>query len=39
VWTVDFESEPEMSEPVAAILKDAVGAGLDGMETDLRPSG
>ena len=38
VWTVDFESEPEMSEPVAAILKDAIGAGLDGMETDLRPS-
>ena len=35
VWTIDFESEPEMSEPVAAILKDAIAAGLDGMETDL----
>ena len=37
VWTIDFESEPEMSEPVAAILKDAIAAGLDGMETDLGP--
>ena len=35
VWTVDFGSEPEMSEPIAAILKDAIGAGLDGMETDI----
>jgi hypothetical protein len=39
VWTVDFESEPEVGEPVAALLKDAIGAGLDGMETDLRPAG
>jgi hypothetical protein len=38
VWTIDFESEPETSEPVAAILKDAIAAGLDGMETDLRPA-
>src|SRR5664279_3707323 len=38
VWTVDFESEPELSEPVAAILKDAIAAGLDGMEADLRPA-
>lgn len=37
-WTVDFESAPEVSEPVAAILKDAIAAGLDGMETDLRPA-
>ena len=36
VWTIDFESEPEMSEPVAALLKDAISAGLDGMETHLR---
>jgi hypothetical protein len=36
VWTIDFESEPEVSEAVAVLLKDAIGAGLDGMETDLR---
>ena len=36
VWTIDFESEPEVSEDVAVLLKDAIGAGLDGMETDLR---
>lgn len=39
VWTIDFESEPELSEGVAAILKDAIAAGLDGMETDIRPAG
>jgi len=38
VWTVDFESAPEVSEPVAAILNDAIAAGLEGMETDLRPA-
>jgi len=38
VWTIDFESAPEVSEVVAAILKDAIAAGLDGMETDLRPA-
>ena len=35
-WTIDFESELEVSEAVAALLKDAIAAGLDGMETDLR---
>ena len=39
VWTIDFESEPEASEDVAALLKDAIGAGLDGMEIDLRSRG
>jgi len=39
VWTVDFESESEVSEAVAAILKDAIAAGLDGMEADLRLAG
>jgi hypothetical protein len=36
VWTIEFESELEVSEPVGALLKDAIAAGLDGMETDLR---
>jgi Polyketide cyclase / dehydrase and lipid transport len=36
VWTIDFESEPEASEAVAVLLSDAISAGLDGMETDLR---
>jgi hypothetical protein len=35
-WTIDFESEMEVSEAVAALLKDAIAAGLDGMETDLQ---
>jgi hypothetical protein len=35
-WTIDFESAPEVSEVVAAILKDAIAAGLDGMDADLR---
>jgi hypothetical protein len=39
VWTIDFESEPDVSEFVAGILKDAIAAGLDGMETDLRSAG
>ncbi len=38
VWTVDCESEPEASEAVAALLRDAIGAGLDGMESNLRTS-
>ncbi|MGO8871633.1 MAG: SRPBCC family protein [Acidimicrobiales bacterium] len=38
VWTIDFESAPEVSEVVAALLKDAIAAGLDGMENDLRPA-
>jgi polyketide cyclase/dehydrase/lipid transport protein len=38
VWTIDFESAPEASEGVAGLLKDAIAAGLDGMEADLRPA-
>lgn len=34
-WTVDFESEPEMSGPVAALLEGAIGGGVEGMDTDL----
>jgi hypothetical protein len=36
VWTIDFESELEVSEGVAALLRDAIAAGLDGMEADLQ---
>ncbi len=36
VWTVDFESAPEVGAPVAEVLAAAIGAGLDGMEADLR---
>ena len=32
-WTVGFESELEVSEALGALLKDAIAAGLDGMET------
>jgi len=39
VWTIDFESAEEASEGVAALLEDAIAAGLDGMETDLRSAG
>ena len=35
-WTIDFESEMVVSEAVAALLKDAIAAGLDGMESDLQ---
>ena len=35
VWTVDFDSAPEVGEGVAALLEDAIAAGLDGMESDL----
>ncbi len=38
VWTIDFESAPDDSEVVAALLNEGIAAGLDGMETDLRPS-
>ena len=34
-WTVDFESEPEMSRPVAELLEAAIGAGVEGMGEDL----
>ena len=39
VWTIDFESATEASEVVASLLKDAIAAGLDGMETDLQTAG
>jgi uncharacterized protein YndB with AHSA1/START domain len=35
-WTVDFESRPEVSEAVAKILEAGIGAGVDGMERELR---
>jgi Polyketide cyclase / dehydrase and lipid transport len=39
VWTVDFESAPDVSEIVAELLSDAIAAGLDGMEADLQAAG
>ena len=36
VWTIDFASDPEDSAVVADALRAAVGAGVDGMERDLR---
>jgi len=39
VWTVDFESTPDVSELVAELLRDAIAAGLDGMEADLQAAG
>jgi hypothetical protein len=35
-WTVDFESEARDSEIVAHTLRAGIGAGIDGMENDLR---
>lgn len=35
VWTIDFESKPEDSSSVAALVNGAISAGLDGMEKDL----
>jgi hypothetical protein len=39
VWTVDFESAPDVSELVAELLRDGISAGLDGMEADLAAVG
>src|SRR5664280_1030357 len=39
VWTIDFDSSPEDSGPVADILKRAIADGLDGMEADLGAHG
>ena len=39
VWTIDFDSSPEDSGPVAEILREAIADGLDGMEADLREHG
>jgi len=38
VWTVDFDSEPEVAPGVAAALEAAIGAGVAGMEQDLQVS-
>lgn len=35
VWTVDFESQPEVAANVAAALEAAIGAGVEGMGRDL----
>ena len=35
VWTIDFESAPEASAPVADLVRNAIGDGIDGMEKDL----
>lgn len=35
VWTIDFESTPEDSAPVATLVHDAISTGIDGMEQDL----
>jgi len=35
-WTIDFESKPEDAAAVAELVHGAIGAGLDGMEKDLR---
>jgi hypothetical protein len=39
VWTVDFESAPDVSDLVAELLRDGIAAGLDGMEADLAAAG
>ena len=39
VWTVDFASDPEDSAAVAESLRAGIGAGVDGMETDLQGTG
>ena len=36
VWIVDFESDPEDSATVARALRTGIGAGVDGMDEDLR---
>ena len=35
-WTIDFESKPEDSEAVAALVKGAISDGIDGMERELQ---
>ena len=35
-WTIDFESRPEDSEAVAALVKNAIADGIDGMERELQ---
>jgi hypothetical protein len=36
VWTVEFESEQKDSAWLAQLVRDAIGAGLDGMDKDLQ---
>lgn len=36
VWTIDFESDPENIEPMSELIKEAISAGIDGMEKDLQ---
>ncbi|WOJ90973.1 SRPBCC family protein [Methylocapsa polymorpha] len=36
VWTIEFESDPKDSASVAELVKEAISAGLDGMERDLQ---
>ena len=35
VWTIDFEAKPEDAAAVAELVRSAISAGIDGMETDL----
>lgn len=34
-WTIDFDARPEDVQFVANVVKEAIGAGIDGMEKDL----
>lgn len=35
-WTVEFESKPQDSEALAALVKSAISDGIDGMERELQ---
>ncbi len=35
VWTIEFESKPEDGPALKDLVQSAIGAGIDGMETDL----
>jgi hypothetical protein len=34
-WTVDLVAEPDAVDPVVALLEDAIGAGVAGLDADL----
>jgi hypothetical protein len=36
VWTIEFESDSKDSRAVAELVRDAISAGLEGMERDLQ---
>jgi Polyketide cyclase / dehydrase and lipid transport len=36
VWTVDFESAPQVVDALAGALDAAIGAGIEGMNEDLK---